>query len=384
MREYSSLSKNIDTDVIVIGAGITGALVSWHLSTKGIRSVVLDKRHVGMGSTAASTSLLQYEIDTPLYELQKKVGIESANKSYLLCRQAIYELDEISRELDTDAGFSLKPSLQFASVKSHVKNLEKEAQLRKSIGIELDLLGEREIKKLFHFRKPAALFSKDGGQLDAYRLTHALLEAAERKGSSVFDHSEVTSLHFGRKGVEARVNKEWKVRGRKLVIAAGYESQNYLPKKIEKLVSTFAIISEIFNQREFWYQNSMIWETANPYLYIKVTRGNRILIGGKDVSFYDPVKRDKLIPAKSKQLQLSFHQLFPHLKFKTDFKWAGTFSYTKDGLPYIGSIPEKPHTYFALGYGGNGIVFSQIAARIIADHISGCKNGNIDLFSFQR
>src|SRR6476620_746904 len=92
MRAYPSLSKNMSADVIVIGAGITGALVSWHLSTKGVRSIVLDKRHVGMGSTAASTSLLQYEIDTPLHELQKKVGSKNANKSYLLCRQAIYEL----------------------------------------------------------------------------------------------------------------------------------------------------------------------------------------------------------------------------------------------------------------------------------------------------
>jgi len=372
------------TDVIVIGAGITGALVSWHLSTKGIRSIVLDKRHVGMGSTAASTSLLQYEIDTPLYDLQKKVGNDTATKSYLLCRQAIYELGEISRELELDSGFSLKSSLQYASRAPHAKNLEKEARLRKSIGIDVELLGSTEIKKLFHFRKSAALLSKDGGQVDAYRLTHALLQAAERTGSTVFDHSAVTKLHFGKRGVEVIINKKYKIKSRKLVVAAGYESQRYLPKKIEKLVSTFAIVSEPFQQQEFWYQNSMIWETANPYLYIKVTDSNRIMVGGKDIPYYDPVKRDKLLPTKAKQLELAFHQLFPQLNFKTDFKWAGTFSHTKDGLPYIGCITEKPHTYFALGYGGNGIVFSQIAATIIADLISGTKNRNTDLFSFKR
>ena len=337
-----------------------------------------------MGSTAASTSLLQYEIDTPLYKLQKQVGADSANRSYLLCKQAIYELGEINRELEMDSGFSLKSSLQFASRASHVKDLEKEALLRNAIGIDVELLNSTEIKKLFHFRKSAALLSKDGAQVDAYRLTHALLQAAERGDSKVFDHSEVTGLHFGKREIQATVNKRHKIRARNLVIAAGYESQHYLPKKIEKLVSTFAIVSEPFQQQEYWYQNSMIWETANPYLYIKVTDSNRIMIGGKDVSYYDPVKRDKLIPAKTKQLESAFHQLFPQLKFKTDFEWAGTFSHTKDGLPYIGCIPEKPHTYFALGYGGNGIVFSQIAASIIADLISGTKNRNIDLFSFNR
>ncbi|WP_315822235.1 FAD-dependent oxidoreductase [Paraflavitalea speifideaquila] len=62
---YPSLRKDQKADVAIIGAGITGALVGWHLLQKGIQPVIIDRRHAGMGSTAASTSLLQYEIDTP-------------------------------------------------------------------------------------------------------------------------------------------------------------------------------------------------------------------------------------------------------------------------------------------------------------------------------
>src|SRR5437868_11696255 len=91
LNVYPSLDKNTSTDVVIIGAGITGALVAWHLSGKGIPLIVLDKRHVGMGSTAASTSLVQYEIDTPLTKLQKLVGNANAARSYLLCRNAIDE-----------------------------------------------------------------------------------------------------------------------------------------------------------------------------------------------------------------------------------------------------------------------------------------------------
>src|SRR5207342_446191 len=108
-------------------------------------------------------------------------GKENAIRSYLSCRQSIYDLADVIKELTADVAFSLRQSFQFASRRSHIKRIELEYQARKAIGIEIDLLNEREVKKLFHFAKPAGLLSKDGGQVDAYRLTHALLEQVERK-----------------------------------------------------------------------------------------------------------------------------------------------------------------------------------------------------------
>ncbi len=75
LSSYPSLDKNINTDIVIIGAGITGALVAWYLTQAGMKCVVVDKRHVATGSTAASTSLIQYEIDVPLHQLIKKLGM---------------------------------------------------------------------------------------------------------------------------------------------------------------------------------------------------------------------------------------------------------------------------------------------------------------------
>jgi ribulose 1,5-bisphosphate synthetase/thiazole synthase len=68
IKSYPSLSSAASADVVVIGAGISGALSAWHLCNAGYNVIVLEKRHAGMGSTAASTALLQYEIDTPMYD----------------------------------------------------------------------------------------------------------------------------------------------------------------------------------------------------------------------------------------------------------------------------------------------------------------------------
>ena len=146
--------------------------------------------------------------------------------------------------------------------------------------------------------------------------------------------------------------------------------------------TTYAIISEPFDTKKFWYRNVLIWETAQPYLYLRTTRDNRILVGGKDDDFSAAYKRDIALPKKVNILEKEFASLFPDLNFKTDFGWAGAFASTKDGLPYIGTIPQRSNTYFALGFGGNGITFSVIAANIIRDLIKEKTNADAEIFSF--
>jgi glycine/D-amino acid oxidase-like deaminating enzyme len=381
---YPSLRKDLKADVAIMGAGITGALVGWHLLQKGIQPVILDRRHAGMGSTAASTSLLQYEIDIPLHKLIKLVGEKNAVLSYLLCRQAIYDLQEVCQQLPTQPAFALRPSFQFASYNNDVKELEKEYLLRKRAGFNLQLLSDTEISQLFGFSKPAGLLSADGGSVEAYELTHALLKHGQDKGMLIYDNTMVTGLDYEENGVVLQTEWGHQVKAKQLVIACGYESHQYLPKKIEKLHSTYSIISEPFNATDYWHQNALIWETANPYLYMRISPDQRILVGGKDDPFSNPSKRDASLPRKAKQLEHSFTRLFPQIPFRTDFAWAGTFASTRDGLPYIGRIPERPHTWFALGFGGNGITFSLIAAQIISDLLSGKNNTNSKLFEFNR
>jgi glycine/D-amino acid oxidase-like deaminating enzyme len=378
---YPSLRKDIKTDVAIIGAGITGALAGWHLMRKGIQAVIVDRRHAGMGNTAACSSMLQYELDTPLRKLIRLVGEKNAVLSYLLCRQAIYDLHDICKQLPLKPGFLLKPSFQFASYKNDAKNLEREYLLRKRAGINLQLLLADDIQQNFGFSKPAGLLSADGGITDAYQLTHALLKHSQDKGTLVYDNTLVTHIEHETNGVTLHTEWGCKITAKNLIIACGYESQQYLPKKMERLHATYSIISEpLF---EGWYQNAMIWETANPYLFMRPAE-QRILVGGKDDAFYNPSKIEANLPRKAKQLESAFCRLFPGIPFRTDFGWAGTFSSTRDGLPYIGTIPERPHTWFALGFGGNGITWSQVAAQILSDLVSGKSNPNERIFSFHR
>ena len=115
----------------------------------------------------------------------------------------------------------------------------------------------------------------------------------------------------------------------------------------------------------------MFWNTDDPYVYIRSTLGNRILAGGRDEPFSNEKTREDLLDKKASALQDDLATLIPGLTFKTEFAWSGTFGKTKDSLPYIGYYRKTPRVLYALGFGGNGITFSQVAANINRDLI--CK-----------
>ncbi|MBD2700439.1 FAD-binding oxidoreductase [Spirosoma sp. BT702] len=385
LHAYPFLTENIDEEVVIMGGGITGALLAWSLTEAGFPVVVLEKRHIGMGSTSGSTALLQYEIDTTLTELIDLIGEKQAVRSYKLCVDAIYKAQEITQSLAVDTHFSLRKSVYYASKKDDLEMLRNEFDTRRKHGINVDWWDAPTLREHFpHLKKSGAILSHDGAQVDAYRLAHALFQHCIKKGAKIYDTVEVIDIQHHQRNVTLILENGFKIRTKKLVIACGYESQNYLSKRVVDLNSTYALVSKPIPQSTLWYQNALLWESARPYLYLRTTDDKRVLIGGKDEKFQSAIKRDKLLRSKSRLLEQIVRKLFPELPFTVDYEWCGTFAETKDGLPYIGTVHEHPDTYFALGFGGNGILFSVIAADIITDLLRGRRNQDAPIFRFDR
>ena len=111
LASYPALRQDESCDVAIIGGGITGALVAYRLSNEGVDTVLLDKRDIGTGSTAASTSLLQYEIDTELVDLIAEVGESDAVRAYRLGLEAVGQVEEMVRLIGGDCGFDAEEKL---------------------------------------------------------------------------------------------------------------------------------------------------------------------------------------------------------------------------------------------------------------------------------
>ena len=107
-------------------------------------------------------------------------------------------------------------------------------------------------------------------------------------------------------------------------------------------------------------------------------------MGGEDEQIVDPDRRDSLIPAKKRRLQDKLKALWPRADVTAEYAWSGAFGTTTDGLPLIGPVRGYPHVYAAYGYGGNGITFSYLASRIIAELIEGGSRAWFEDFAIER
>ncbi len=380
---YPTLESDLKTDVLIMGGGISGALMAHYLLEHDIDCVLIDGRTIGLGSTSASTSLLQYEIDVPLCELKDKIGLDAAVRAYKQCASAIDTLGEIAHQIGFEQ-FASKQSLYYAAKKGDDNFLKKEFNIRKENGFDVSLLDEQEILASFGLKASSGILSSKAAHTNAYTFTHALLQYNLTKGLQVYDRTKAEKIMHSKAGVKIKTERGQMIKASKIIYATGYEAVNYIDKKIVNLQSTYAVCSEQIGKPFPIDQNTVYWSTGDPYLYIRTTEDNRILVGGRDEDFYNPKRRDELILRKSTGLVKDYKRLFDKETFNPEFSWAGTFGSTVDGLPFIGEYKKLPNGYFALGFGGNGITFSLIAAKILSDVIKGKQNTIDKMFSFDR
>ena len=289
-------------------------------------------------------------------------------------------------ETGVDADFEKRPSLFYASIPKDIELIEKEYVIRKKHNLPVRLLGKEEIKKLYNIEVPGnALLNRVSAQMDAYKATTGLLLYHMKKdGLEIFTHTGVTECVEMPEGYIIETDRGHKIECKYVIIAAGFEAGKFLSREIMDLTSTYALVSHPVDSKDLWPEQCLIWETAEPYLYIRTTRGNRIIVGGEDEKFSDPERRDALLRKKTLVLEKKFRRLFPSIPFKTEMAWCGTFSTTKDGLPFIGNCPDKDRMFFDLGYGGNGITFSMIGAQIICKKLQGIDDERGRIFGYER
>ena len=374
-----ALEQAVSVDVAIVGAGISGAFMAHELS-RDHSVAVLDRRPPLMGSTVASTALLQWEIDLPLTALTERIGVEKARRAYRRSRSAVDALKTTVADERIVCGLNDKATLYLAGDEYGFRALEAEAEARAALGLESAFLSKAEVRERFGIERTGAILSQGSASGDPARLAAGLLRRALANGATVYSPVEVEQAASDPDGVTLLTDAGHAVRARQVVFCCGYEFPKGVPTPGAEVISTWALASRPRLRCPAWLRETLVWEASDPYLYFRMGGDGRLIVGGEDeadpAAHQDPAKLKRKCETIAKKLRA----LLPEVEFEVDYTWAGAFGESATGLPSIAPVPAMDNAWAIMGFGGNGITYSVIASQIVAAAIRGRPDPDADLY----
>ena len=387
-QRYPSLSGNHATSVAIVGGGMTGALVAYAFASAGIPTAVLEGGAAGRGSTAASSALLLQEPDVELTELTNRYGTRTSRRMWQMSRDSVHALVMLVRRLRIACDLKQCDALYYATDAQAVARLRSEYELRARCGFDATWLGPGNLRRMTGISGRGAIRTHGNAQFDPYRACLGVLRAAVGAGAQVFERSRVRRIVTERDRVRLWT-RDGMLESERVVIATGYATSEFRPLAGRfRMYRTYVLTTEPITtreRRELGLSDVMVWDTERPYHYVRWTSEQRLLLGGGDRLVRPGVRRRQQFKTALEELRAYFETRFPALStIKTEFAWEGLFATTPDTLPYIGPHRRYPRHWFALGYGGNGMTFGFLAARLLLERWHRAMSRDRVLFEFGR
>ncbi|HJG96190.1 MAG TPA: FAD-binding oxidoreductase [Romboutsia timonensis] len=382
--QYPYLTKDIDTDVCIIGGGITGAITSYYFSRENINCVLLEKRRIAHLSTSITTSLLQYELDDNLSDLKEYTNLEDVIRSYNLGLIALDEIDKFIKEYGNNCNYKKRDTLLYTAKKDEINAMKIEYDYRKNNNFDVEYINEENNK--FSFDLKAGILSKNGGaEIDPYKFTHEMLKVSQNNGLRVYENTEVIDLKYHKEYIEVITEFGNIVKAKKVIVATGYNTKLFTDRNFATKTTTFNIATKPIKNFNGWYEKVLIRDNSDPYNYLRTTFDNRIIIGGEDVDFIPDIFDENLANKKYDILENRLKSMFSNIKdIEIDYKYCGTFASTLDNLGFIGEDTKHNNLWYNLGYGANGILFAILGGMMLSKLYHGERDKDMKLFKVDR
>ena len=385
---YTSVTSRISPsanhyDVIIVGAGISGALAANALLSTGRSVLIIDRRDPVRGSSMASTAMIQHEIDVPLHRLAREIGLKRSERVWQRSARAVEELAATLDQIGIACDFERKTTLFLAGSEYGSRALRTEVDARHHAGLDCDFISGAELKDKYGIERSAAIVSSISASSNPARMTAGILNHAAQSGVEIVAGLEIADFRSLDGAVVAATNTGQILTCGHLVFCTGYEFLHDLAGKSHSIVSTWALASRPNLKRPPWLDDFLVWEGSDPYLYFRSTPDGRIIVGGEDDNSENAYLDRSKAGRKFKRLCDKLARLTGIKIEEPAFMWSAAFGTTSDGLPMIGNVPGHRNVFAMKGFGGNGITFSQIGASIIAAEIQGHRDPDAELFGFR-
>lgn len=384
MPRFRALRADLEVDVAVVGAGISGACIARALAKPGRSVAILDRRIPMMGSTVASTALLVYEIDRPLFSLARRIGLDAARRAW---RRSFAAVGALRRLVDTDGircQWQDRDALLLAGESFGSRALRSETAARRDADLSARFVAPEELRGDFGIERTGAIVSSGSAVGNPVQLSAGLLRAAMHRGAQIYSPVDVDTVSTDGGQVRLTTKSGFTVVAQDVVFCTGYEVLSCIPTKGHIVRSTWAFATATGAHYPRWLDGTVVWEASDPYLYLRTAPGRRLIVGGEDEGLGGRHNDRRLFDRKMRTLSAKVRELLPGSKFRVQHCWAGSFGDSESGLPRIDKVPGLPHCHIVMGFGGNGIANSMIASQIVAAAINGRVDPDADLYRLPR
>jgi glycine/D-amino acid oxidase-like deaminating enzyme/nitrite reductase/ring-hydroxylating ferredoxin subunit len=371
---FARLDADTETDVLVVGAGITGLTAAYGLASAGRSVVVIDRGRCASVDTGHTSAHLTMVTDTRLSDLVDQLGRSHAQAVWDAGLAAIARIDDIVRQHEIDCAFDWVEGylhLPPGDTRSEeVERLKRDAELAAELGFDATFVDQ------------APLVGTPSVRVDGQARVHprrylaGLAKAIVAAGGRIHEHTEAGEFSDRPRSVTANGHRitcgDIVIATHNPLVGIGGTAGATLFQTKLALYSSYVVAGRV---AKGVVPDVLLWDTADPYRYFRVEpyRDHDVVIfGGED----HKTGQASDTAERYARLKEALAALAPGVELT--HRWSGQVIETPDGLPYIGATAE--HQYVGTGYAGNGLTFGTLAGMMIADRILGRANPWSDLF----
>lgn len=369
-------------EVVIIGGGIVGSSIAYHLTTSGCKNVLVIERESaqGKGSTGKSMGGVRAQFSTP-------VNIQMS----LYSIPFYAEFDEI---VGHPAGYRAQGYLFVATRESHLAYLRANFERQKALGLRsVELLQAEDIRKMLpELRSDDILggsFCSTDGFVDPYSAMNGFMARAIENGAVLWKNTEVTGISTGAQGISGVETTRGPVSTRIVINAAGaWAAQVAKLANVDLPVEPLRrmlVPSEPFDQ--FPHSAPMVISMDTGFHFRPEGRG--FLLAWNDheetpgfkTNFENSFIEKILIHAADRV------PAFENLPINPKRAWAGLYEMTPDHHCILGPVAQVPGFFVANGFSGHGVMHSPSTGKIISDLVLHGKTevvDDIDILGFDR
>src|SRR5690348_7279380 len=369
-------------DVVIIGGGIVGSSIAWHLTHAGCKSVLVIERESsqGKGSTDKSMGGVRAQFSTP-------VNIQMS--LYSIPFYAKFE-----EVVGHPADYRPQGYLFLATKDSHLTYLQDNFTRQEKLGLTTArLLSADEIRTMLpQLRSDDILggsFCSTDGFVDPYSVMNGFMASAIEKGVTLWKKTEVTGVNADSKGISGVETSRGSVATRVVVNAsgawaAGVAKMAGVDLPVEPL-RRMLVPSEPFE--DFPHSSPMVIDMSNGFHFRPEARG--FLLAWNDPeetpgfkTEFEPSFIEKILNHAANRVPV-----FENLPVNPKRAWAGLYEMSPDHHAILGEVTEVPGFYLANGFSGHGVMHSPATGKILSDLILQGKTSvvsDVSVLSFQR